>query len=251
MGTGSTGQNHNHSVFWWLEQQHWVLFATRIWCSSGFLLCRIYVAPLNSPEELKSGTAISPENESYSWSLHQTVQSLQASSQLLWKLLNTRDEDRSVFLPQPCHRIALAMSLGSHLNFPLGSLWPETCTKNCTWWTRYLTPNPRTKFKQQHKLVILLMKARFSQRSELLLWSKPALMRGQLQLNRSSSLLCQYTFHVFCFCSTADVAHEAEAVSSRGWASSPCCSKGEKSSSWTKNTWILLLFHLTDFRDLL
>lgn len=128
-------------VFWW----HWLLFATRIWCSPGFLLCRIYVASLNSPEELKSGRAISPENESYSWSLHQTVQSLQESSQLFWKLLNSRDEDRSVFLPQPCHRIALDMSLGSHLNFPLGSLWPETCTKNCPLWMRYLTLNPQSK----------------------------------------------------------------------------------------------------------
>lgn len=150
MGTGSTGQNHNPSV---LMAMAVLLFATWIWCSPGFLLCRTYAASLNSPEEKKSGTAISPENESYSWSLHQTVQSLQASSQLFWKLLNTRDESGSVFLPQPCHRIALDRSLGSHLNFPLGSLRPETCTKNCTWWMKYLTPNPRTKFKQQHNLV--------------------------------------------------------------------------------------------------
>lgn len=61
-------------------------------------------------------------------------------------------------------------------------------------------------------------------------------MRGQLQLNRSSLLLCkvkascQYTLTLPCFCSTADVACNAEAVPWNGysWASSPCCSKWEK-----------------------
>lgn len=143
MGTDSTEQNHNCSV----------LMALVAVCNMDLVLPwfsplqeKTYVASLNSPEEQKSGTAISPENESYSWSLHPTVQSLQASSQLFWKLLNSRDEDGSVSLPQPCHSIALDMSLGSHLNFPLGSLWPETCTKNSPLWMRYLTPNPRTNF---------------------------------------------------------------------------------------------------------
>lgn len=209
MGTDSTGQNHNCSV----------LVTTTAVCNMDLMLPwfsplqeKTHVASLNSPEEQKSGTAISPENESYSWSLHQTVQSLQASSQLFWKLLNSRDEDGSVSLPQPCHSIALDMSLGSHLNFPLGSLWPETCTKKLSLMDEIFNPQSKNQLQQQHRF-FLLMEARFSQRIELFLWSKPALMRGQLQLNRSSSLLCQDTSHAFCFCSTADVAHKAEAVS--------------------------------------
>lgn len=74
-------------------------------------------------------------------------------------------------------------------------------------------PQPKNQIQATAQTCLSLMKARFSQRTELFLWSKPALMRGQLQLNRSSSLLCQQTFHVFCFCSTAHVAHKAEAVS--------------------------------------
>lgn len=119
------------------EDGYWLYWTNpQLFCSDGtdcclqhgfgaplVLLCRTCVASLCSPEEQKSGTAISPENESYSWSLHQTLQSLQVSSQLFWKLLNTRGEDRSISPPpQPCHRIALDMSLVSHLNFPLGSL---------------------------------------------------------------------------------------------------------------------------------
>ena len=104
---------------------------------------------------IKSGTAIRPENESYFWSLYQTVQSLLASSKLFWKLLNTRDEDSSVFLPQPYSRIALDMPLDSYLTFPLWSLWPETCTKSGARWMRYLILSSGTKLKQQQKLFLI------------------------------------------------------------------------------------------------
>lgn len=209
VGTGSTGQNHNCSV----------LVALTAVCNMDLVLPwssplqeKTYVASLNSPEEQKSGTAISPENESYSWSLHPTVQSLQASSQLFWKLLNSRDEDGSVFpspaLPQHC----LGHVTWLPPEFSTGVTLARDLHQKLSLMDEIFNPQSKNQLQQQHSF-FLLMEARFSQRIELFLWSKPALMRGQLQLNRSSSLLCQDTSHAFCFCSTADVAHEAEAVS--------------------------------------
>lgn len=98
--------------------------AAQIWCFPGIpaLLalqdCKRSFQD-NQRKQCKSGTAISPENESYFWSLYQTKQSLPASSRPAWKLLNTRDEDNRVFLPEPCSRMVLGGSPISRLCFSI------------------------------------------------------------------------------------------------------------------------------------
>lgn len=99
IGTGYTGQRHNCSFLMVgataLTTLHNMDLVLSCPSSSAGLQEMLLLLRRIEESNIKSGTAIRPECESYFWSLYQTVQSLPASSKLLWKLLNTRDEDSS------------------------------------------------------------------------------------------------------------------------------------------------------------
>lgn len=151
MGTGYTGGRRNCSL---LIAEAMAVSAAQIWCFPGIPA----LLPLqdckrsfqdNRRKHCKSGTAISPENESYFWSLYQTKQSLPASSRPAWKLLNTRDEDNRGFLPKPCSRMVLGGSPISRLFFSI------LLTLARDLHMRYLIPHSGAQLEQQQKLIFV------------------------------------------------------------------------------------------------
>lgn len=110
----------------------------------------------NRGKQCKSGTAISPENESYFWSLYQTAQSLPAFSDQPGSYLTLEMRIAELRFPSPAAGwCSVGVQWHVFFFFPSCSFWPETCTKSSAGQMRYLIPHSGAQVEQQQKLIFV------------------------------------------------------------------------------------------------